>query len=72
MYNLNFDNLKSAMESNKLSEKELVHALKQYFGNQNYRAEYNQRKNALNKALASDPVIMKRREELGMKKTGTK
>lgn len=57
MFNTKFDSLKSAMELNKVTEKHLVHYLKQYFENQNYRSDYNKRKNEAFKAVKSDPAI---------------
>jgi hypothetical protein len=51
MYNTKFDSLKSAMELNKLTEKELVVLLQRNFDNLNYREGYNKKKNLLIKSL---------------------
>lgn len=57
MFNTKFETIESCMKLNNLNEKELVHHLKQYFANQNYRADYNKRKNEAFKAVKNNPEI---------------
>lgn len=64
MYNLNFNSIADAMKLNKLTEAELVSHIKRYFDNQNYREDYNKRKNELAKLLKDDPVVKQRYEAL--------
>lgn len=64
MYNLNFKNVAECLKVNEMTETELVTHFKRYLDNQNYRTNYNQRKNLLNQALKNDPVVKERMEAL--------
>ena len=68
MYKLNANTFAELLKLNNLSEAQGLHMFKQYLSNQNYRKEYNERKNKLNTMLRNDPVVQKRFEEL--KKAG--
>lgn len=68
MFNLKFNSLAEAMKVNEMTEAQLVSHLKTYLSNQNYRTDYNQRKNQLNKLLKNDPVVQERYAALTKKK----
>lgn len=67
MFNLKFASLDECKKVNGMTETQIVHHLKQYFANQNYRLDYNKRKNELNKLLKNDPVVKERFEQLRKK-----
>lgn len=64
MFNVKFDKLEQAMKLNEMTEMQLVHHLKRYFENQNYREDYNKRKNALTNLLKDDPIVKERMKVL--------
>jgi hypothetical protein len=67
MYNTKFNSLAEAMKLNNMTEASLVAHMQRYFDNQNYRSNYNARKNELSKLLANDPVVKQRVAELKKK-----
>jgi hypothetical protein len=67
MFDLSFNSIDEAKKKNNLSDAALLHHLKQYFSNANYRLDYNKRKVELQQLLRNDPVVMQRAAELKKK-----
>lgn len=67
MYNVTFKTLAEAMKLNNLDENGIVSHLQRYFENQNYRKQYNEKKNVVMKMLKDDPEVQKRINELTKK-----
>lgn len=64
MYNTKFTSIAESLKMNGMTEKELVMHLQRYFENQNYRTDYNKRKNELQQLLKDDPIVKERAEAL--------
>lgn len=67
MFNTTFNSLDEAKKLNNMTDMQLVHHLKVYFANQNYRKDYNSKRNRLLQTLKNDPIVLKRAAELKSK-----
>lgn len=68
-YNVTFKSVAECLKMNNMNETQLVEHLQRYLENQNYRNNYNAKKNAAYKIFKQDPEAAAKLEAI-MKKLG--